>query len=112
MRPGVTLSELFHQGLTVQVSGESPQTVLWPAGWNAPLRMFLRWLFLHWSCGQERPCAFLKRDNESVPNHGASSRDEGVREQGPEVVSVESVHTVVGDSIISFSSVLSPEHHP
>lgn len=51
-------------------------------------------------------------DNESVPNHGVSSRDEGVQEQGPEVVSVENAHTVVGDSIISFSSVLSPEHHP
>lgn len=74
--------------------------------------MFLGWLFLHWSCGQERLCAFLKRDNESVPNHGVSSRDEGVQEQGPEVVSVENAHTVVGDSIISFSSVLSPEHHP
>ena len=38
---------------TVWVSGESPQTVLWLEGWNVPLWKFLRWLFLHWSCGQE-----------------------------------------------------------
>lgn len=74
--------------------------------------MFLGWLFLHWSCGQERPCTFLKRDTESVPSHGASSRDEGVRERGPGVVSAENVHIAVGDNTISFSSVLSPEHHP
>lgn len=60
----------------------APQMIPWPAGWNVPLRMFLRWLFLHRGRGQERPCTFLKRDTESEPSPGALSREEGEMRAG------------------------------
>lgn len=51
----------------------------------------------------KRPCTFLKRDTESIPSHGVSSRDEGGLRAGAWGCSC-SRHP---QSIISFSSVMS-----